>query len=220
MQCWKLLTRKRKMFKGNKIYIVDKNGKRRRIFGFIKGLNIRFKGKNSVVEIHEPIARFSKCKIRVSNNSFVSIGGSTDIIKKLHINGASNQNFIIGKDFFTWGCDIATANEKGLSIKIGDNCMFSRDILIRASDGHSVIDKDTKEVLNFGKNITIGNDVWIAGNVAILKGVNIGDGSIIGHGSIVTKDCESFCAYAGNPAKLIKRNVTWKRESPENYISS
>lgn len=202
------------MFRGNKIYIVDKNGKRRRIFGFIKGLNIRFKGKNSIVEIHEPIARFSRCKIRVVDNCFVSIGGTKDTVKKLYIHGDSEQQFIIGKGFFTWGCDITTANEKGLSIKIGDNCMFSKDIIVRASDGHSIIDKDTKEVLNYGKSITIGNDVWIAGNVAVMKGVNIGDGCIIGHGSIVTKDCESYCAYAGNTARLIKRNVTWKRESP------
>lgn len=202
------------MFNGNKIYKIDKYGNRKPFWGIIPGLSIRFKGKNSIIELHEPLPKFSKCKFRIKNNSFISIGSSNQKIKKLYISGESNQKYIIGKNFFTYSCELIGASENYLQIHIGDNCMFSKNIIIRASDGHSLIDKNTKEVLNYGKSITIGNNVWIAGNVTILKGVNIGNNSIIAHGSIVTKNCEEYCAYAGSPAKLIKKDVTWLREAP------
>lgn len=204
------------MFNGNKIYIIDKNGKQRFALwgGVIPGLTINFKGKNSTVKLYEPLPKFSKCKLKLKDNSLISIGSSEWKIKKLTILGESNQKFIIGKNFFTYRCELVSSSEDNLTISIGDNCMFARDIKLRASDGHAVIDKDTAETLNYGKDISIGNNVWIAGNVMVLKGVKIGDNSIIGHGSVVTKDCEEFCAYAGNPAKLIKRNVTWEREAP------
>ncbi|KAG9119679.1 putative O-acetyl transferase [Ceratobasidium sp. 392] len=55
------------------------------------------------------------------------------------------------------------------------------------------------------KPIVIGKDCWIAGSVIICPGVTIGDGSTVGAGSVVTRDVESRCFVAGNPARLIKR---------------
>lgn len=40
-------------------------------------------------------------------------------------------------------------------------------------------------------------------NAIITRNVTIGDNVVIGVGSIVTKDCESGCVYAGNPAHKI-----------------
>ena len=202
------------MFNGNKIYKIDKLGNKKLFRGIIPGLTIRFKGKNSIIELHEPLPKFSKCRFRIKDNTLISIGSSNQKIKKLCINGESNQKYIIGKNFFTYGCELTAASENNLTISIGNNCMFAKNIILRASDGHSVIDKKSKNVVNYGKNITIGDNVWIAGNVIVLKGVEIGNNSIIGHGSVVTKNCEEFCAYAGNPAKLIKKEVTWLREAP------
>lgn len=50
----------------------------------------------------------------------------------------------------------------------------------------------------------IGHDVWIGYGATVLGGVKIGDGAIIAAGSVVTKDVESFCIYAGNPARKIR----------------
>ena len=200
-------------FYKNKIFKIDKNGKKHRIFGIIPGLWISFKGTGSVVEIQEPFPRFVRSKIKLKNNSYVYIGHSGRS-SKLQISGESNQKFIIGKHFDTLGCELVASSENNLSIEIGDNCMFAKNIMLRASDGHSIIDNDTKQILNYGKSIIIGNNVWIAANVAILKGVKINDNCVIGHGSIVTHDCDNNSVYAGVPAKLIKSNIFWSGEAP------
>jgi acetyltransferase-like isoleucine patch superfamily enzyme len=53
-------------------------------------------------------------------------------------------------------------------------------------------------------DISIGSDVWIGTKVTVLPGVNIGHGCVIGANSVVTKNCEPYGIYAGNPAKFIR----------------
>ncbi|KKM19986.1 hypothetical protein LCGC14_1650060 [marine sediment metagenome] len=52
--------------------------------------------------------------------------------------------------------------------------------------------------------IYIGNDVWIGEGVTLLSGVTIGDGVVIGARAVISKDCEPYGVYVGNPAKLVK----------------
>ncbi|WP_261628140.1 acyltransferase, partial [Escherichia coli] len=66
---------------------------------------------------------------------------------------------------------------------------------------------------------SISSYVWVGRNVSIMKGVSVGSGSVIGYGSIVTKDVPSMCAAAGNPAKIIKRNIIWARTDKAELIS-
>jgi len=215
------------MFRNNKIYLTDRNGKKRRgfnIFGLglfsfpviTFGLCIKFKGKNSTVELGLPLAKFSKSKITLANNSTVKIDSSWDKVKKLKISMADSQKCSIGKNFFTWGTEIIFSKGKGLEVNINEECMFSKNILIRPSDGHSIFDSKTGETLNHAKSISIGRHTWIAGDVTVFKGANIADDCIIGHGSIVTKPCETpNSIYAGIPAKFIKTGINWKREAPD-----
>lgn len=209
------------MFGNNVVYKIDKNGKKKRIFGIIPGLNIRFIGRNSTVTLCEPMPKFVHCKIKVKDNSNLFIGSSKGFIKNLTIIMESDQNCQIGNEFFTFGTEIVFSEQKDLSLKIGDNCMFAKNIIIRPSDGHAILDKDTKELCNLGQNIVIGNNVWIAGNSAILKGVHIEDYCIIGHGSVMTKKSTvPNSIYAGNPARLIKQNIEWVKETPGQYLMS
>jgi acetyltransferase-like isoleucine patch superfamily enzyme len=102
-----------------------------------------------------------------------------------------------------------TENSK---VIIGEDCMFANDIDIRTGDSHSVIDTQTGERLNFAGDVIISRHVWIAPHTVILKGVAIGENSIIATGAVVTKSCEPGVIMGGNPAKVIKTGVSWKRE--------
>lgn len=53
----------------------------------------------------------------------------------------------------------------------------------------------------------IGNNCFIAIDAIILPGVKIGDQVIVGAGAVVTKDVPSNTVVAGNPAKIIRRNI-------------
>ena len=104
---------------------------------------------------------------------------------------------------------------------IGNDCLFSDNISIWASDSHSIFD-DNGNLVNRGRKIIIGNHVWVGLNVSILKNVIIPDGCIIGMNSTVTsgvnKTIEPNCIIAGNPSRIVKRNINWKFNRPNEYI--
>lgn len=209
------------MLKGNRVYKITKDGKRKLVpFNYIKGLSISFKGKNSVIEIKEPVPKFHHSKIKLGDDSIVKIGadlGCNWKIQKLRIFGkGKKQNVIIGDNFRLNGANIILGFEDNLTLNIGNDCMFSSNILIQLTDRHSMIDSVTKEVINYGKDIHIGNHVWLTGDIDILKGVTIADNCVIGRKSVVSKSCEEAnCFYAGIPAIKRKSNIDWKVQSPK-----
>ena len=95
------------------------------------------------------------------------------------------------------------------SISIGDNCAIAGDVLIQDTDFHPMLDESGEERV-FSKPIIIGNHVWICAKATILKGVTIGDGSVVAAGAVVTKDVPAYSLVGGNPARVIKQNISWK----------
>ncbi|WP_459440998.1 acyltransferase [Winogradskyella sp.] len=61
---------------------------------------------------------------------------------------------------------------------------------------------------NFKANTYIGERCFIGANAIVMAGVRIGDEVIVGSGAIVTKDVPSNCIVAGNPAKIIKSQIS------------
>lgn len=206
------------MFNGNKIYKIDENGKKKRVFK-IRGLKVVFKGKNSEVIVHEPHSKFRYSKIYCGDNCKVEIK-SPIRVRYLKIYALTeNTECKIGCNFSTNGKTEILLQEPNRKVIIGNDCMFATNIIIRVSDVHTIVDKDSREILNYGADINIGNHCWIASNSAVLKGVNIADNSIIGYGSVVTKNCETpNSIYAGVPARLIKTNTDWMREAPHLIV--
>lgn len=205
------------MFNGNKIFKINKSGKKKEVL-FIPGLKVIFTSKNSSVYVHEPFPKFIRSKIRLGEDCIFEIESSEYVIKKLNICADSKRaKCRIGKNFrATNYCEIHLAPEPDKEVLIGDNCMFGRNILIRTTDGHRILDQNTGKTLNYGKNIKIGNNVWLAEEVTILKGVEIADNCVIGLKSIVTKPCtQESSIYAGVPARLIKSKIDWRQECPE-----
>lgn len=57
-------------------------------------------------------------------------------------------------------------------------------------------------------NTFIGKRCFIGANAIILPGIRIGDSVIVGAGSVVTQDIPSGCIVAGNPAKILREQIT------------
>jgi acetyltransferase-like isoleucine patch superfamily enzyme len=105
------------------------------------------------------------------------------------------------------------------SVRIGDYCMFARDVFISDTNEHpidpAIRREQTIATLRDGippdrsaataAPIVIGNDVWVGERAAIMKGVTIGDGAIVAAMSVVTRDVPPRTIVAGNPARAVKR---------------
>lgn len=99
----------------------------------------------------------------------------------------------------------------GNVLEIGDNCMFSSNIVVRGGEyPHLIFDKESGEYLDVSQGIFIGNHVWVGEGAYIGKSVTLPDDCIVGTRSVVTKRFdEPHCVIAGNPARVVKRGVQW-----------
>lgn len=152
---------------------------------------IKIRGNNNKIVICENVKIYEFCVILIEGDNCEITIGSRTTIGSAHI----------------------FCGESNTSIKIGDNCMLSREVFMNTSDFHSIIDKITGLRINAPKNIIIEDNVWVGFNARINKGAVIGKHSIIATGSIVSgKNYPSNALLAGIPAKVLKENITWSRE--------
>lgn len=103
------------------------------------------------------------------------------------------------------------------SIKIGKYCIFARDVYISDTNEHPVnpfvrreqtlkgVEPDRYKSMT--RPINIGDDVWVGERACIMKGVNIGNGVVVAANAVVTKDVPDYCVVAGNPARIVKKNI-------------
>ncbi len=205
--------------RGNKIIVHKKDGRTKEV-AFLNGLEVRFKGKNSTVEIWEPYNFVKKIgpnrsKICIyGDNNYISIKNNKRSIHSLRISGIKdNNNVQIGKDFFSTGnLHIEFGGCSNIDLKIGDECMFGQGVSLMLYDCHKILDVTTGKQINKPKTgISIGNRVWLARNVRVLKDVSIADDTVVATGSVVTKSfSENNVILAGVPAKVVKNNISWK----------
>ena len=111
------------------------------------------------------------------------------------------------------------------NIKIGEDCMFSRYIIIWSSDGHSIFSTEELSRKNqffpdeSKQEILICDHCWIGFRSAILYNTKIGQSSINGAQSLVKGIFPNNCVITGNPAKVVRKNVTWHRDPYETEIN-
>ena len=88
-------------------------------------------------------------------------------------------------------------------VEIGRHCLLAWDVQVLDSDSHRV------DGLPHTAPVVIGDRVWIGCRATVLKGVTIGDGAVVAAGSVVTRDVPARALVAGNPARVVREEVTW-----------
>ena len=96
----------------------------------------------------------------------------------------------------SYGAKLDKTNPKG--VFIGEETYFASGAIIFTHDFSRGLKMNTY----------VGKRCFIGANSIIMPGVKIGDEVIVGSGSIVTKNIPSNCIIAGNPAKIIKTNIS------------
>lgn len=124
------------------------------------------------------------------------------------------SKIVVGKDgIFTFGKQSRITGNSTIichkNISIGDRTWISWDCLIMDTDHHKIITNN--ERINYDESITIGDNVWICAKNTILKGTLISNNSILGSNSKISSKIENEnVLIAGNPAKVVKKNITWQ----------
>lgn len=212
-----------------KDFIDDMRKKKKRLSSnFDKNIT----GKDNKLKI-DSSAIFNNCVIDIDgNNNTVIIDKNCQLNNlKIHIRGNENHlvlNQSVKFNGLLWltgnkgkidiGAGTTTEenvtlqiSEDNLSIQVGEDCMFSSNIHVWTQDWHHIYDLDGN-LINESKSIIIKNHVWIGYDSKILKGVTIGSNNIIGTGTIVTKSYEEEnVVIVGNPARIVKKGIIWKR---------
>lgn len=176
----------------------------------LKGTSIKIKGNNNLLKFGEGcILRGVNISITGNNHKLI-FERDTYFLEggRIRIEDSNNELKVasgscIISAFFSLS-DIQT------SVIIGNDCLISSSVIFRTSDSHSIIQNDKR--INFGKNIIIHDHVWIGYGANILKGVSVGENAIIGTQSVVTKDVPAGTIVCGNPAKIVKSDITWCNE--------
>lgn len=201
----------------------------------IDKIELSIQGINNKITIM-PLSKNTKGKIKIfltGDNNEIFIDENCYIGSQLVITmGRNHKNFgkieksycKIGKYFSCGSTTIVTYNSNA-EIEIGNNCMFAMGITLYHTDSHPILDFATKKIINKVYKLKICNHVWVGANVTILKNSLIGDNSIVGWGSIVTgkfpssKEGDGFI-LAGNPAKIVRRNITWTDDGSNGYVQN
>ena len=203
---------------------------------FLIGNNVSvngyIKGKNNTIDIQESKNKCSiklklvgdNNKIFIKNPQFINeleifIGSHipanhTSLSIEENLSCAENNRIFIYTDFNT--------------LIIGKNCLFSNSITFRLGETpHLIFDNSTGAYLeNRNNQIVLGNSVWVGEGAYFVKNSKIPNGSIVAAKSVVTRLFdEENAVYAGNPAKLAKRNIKWFQnysylEKDSNFLKS
>lgn len=202
----------------NKLVLIDEQGNEKPMTTNIPGMKINVYGDNNTIKIHLPL-KSKNASIDIGNdNAYIELGPSfRNFTITIAAKAGDSQRCIIGKDTSIVNASI-TLNEKSACF-IGEDCMLSGMIKIWPTDGHSILDAETGEVLNRADTpLIIGNHVWIGEGARITKKAHIYDNSVVAGGAVACKDYkESGVVIAGNPGKIVKRGITWSRMNPWGF---
>lgn len=188
---------------------VKKKGNKVKVgIAFLKKTKIRICGKNNVVIIDDG-CRLTNCRIMIYGNDNVVKLSDFVTAYQAEFYIEDNKNEIICNRHTLFAGKIHLACTEGSKILVGEDCLFSSDVVVRTGDSHSILDAEGKRI-NPAKEVVFNNHVWVGYRALICKGASIPENSIVGTGAVVTKKFETpgIC-LAGNPAKIVKENINW-----------
>lgn len=188
--------------RGNKIISKGHSG---------SGISVTFTGSNNTIYVPQN-ARIGKLIANFDgDNGHLELGNNTNV-------GPMKAIIRIGEDSRVYFSDNVSTTEQcvisaveGSMISFGNDVMIASNNEFRADDGHPIFDINSGLRVNPAKDIVIGDHVWFARGACALGGAKVGEGSVIGFGSLVTGDIPNNVEAAGQPAKVVRKNIAWER---------
>jgi acetyltransferase-like isoleucine patch superfamily enzyme len=145
------------------------------------------------------------CSLYLSRNARLSVRGAVEIVRGTRILISDGAHLEIGPESYLNYDSVLSCFDH---ITIGSQCAISWNTNILDANAHELIVDGLPRPRS--SPIAIGDNVWIGTGATILSGVTIGDGSVVAAGSVVTSDVPAMALVAGNPARIIRENVSWR----------
>ena len=155
-------------------------------------------------------------KVYLKDPHRISLGDNNSFGDNLYLTAWSKFSRNLNPALITIGshCDFGAFNHITATneIIIGNNCLTGKWVTISDNNHGATSLEDLqlpplrRKVVSKGP-VIIGNNVWIGDKATILGGVIIGDGAVVAANSVVTKDVPAYSVVAGNPARVIKKNI-------------
>lgn len=208
-----------------KLYELCKKSQTNFIIVVIRFIYYKLVYKKTIIA-HEKVNIDGVKNIETKNKLYVGVRENSLLHKSdvtnLHVEGKMifHDNYSIGRGCrITVGKDAVVELQRGsvnintkfvinTGLKMGKDTIISWNCQLLDDDLHHLEYEGKKEK---DPTIVIGDHVWIGCNVTILKGVHIANNCVIAANSMVSSSFhEENCLIAGNPAKVIKRDIGWK----------
>jgi acetyltransferase-like isoleucine patch superfamily enzyme len=140
--------------------------------------------------------------VRLSPSGTVVVGPGVLLAHgvRLHLRDAGARLEIGDGTFLNYRTEVI-AHER---VTIGRGCLFAWDVQVMDSDSHRV------DGAPHTAPVTIGDRVWVGCRATVLKGVTVGEGAVVAAGSVVTGDVPPRALVGGNPARVLREDVTWE----------
>lgn len=205
---------------GNKIIIDDKIIFQNTYLDKIKLGNIIINGNNNTLKLKN-IDNICMDSYLICNGNNTTLEIDSPKLLKLKLNYycdiQGERKVIIKENCIINGLEVHM--DEGRYLEIGKNCLMSYNICFWLTDGHTIIFEDSTINDHYDNRFIIGDHTWIGYGVTILPNSSgLPKNCVVGANSVVCKRFDkNNILVAGNPAKIIKRNIKWDIENPHIY---
>lgn len=144
------------------------------------------------------------CSLHMRRDSRLTIHGNASIFRGTRIVIDEGAHLEIGRDSYINYDSTVTCFDH---ITIGSNCAISWGTNIFDGNAHELIVAGVPRPRT--RPTHIGDNVWI-GTGATVLGATVGSGAVVGAGSVVTADIPGNALATGNPARVVRENISWR----------
>lgn len=156
---------------------------------------------------------YERCISSKDEQTVIDVAGYLEFCGFANI-GKGTKIVVLPKGRLSIGNSFAITGHSSFRIyryaKIGDNCLFSWDILLMDYDGHQIFDSNGNRI-NDHRPLIVGNNVWIGCRTSIWDGAEIPNGSVIGNNSCIRKKLLPSNSIFASNGILIRSDITWNR---------
>jgi acetyltransferase-like isoleucine patch superfamily enzyme len=145
------------------------------------------------------------CSVRFLRNARLTVHGDVEIFHGTSVLISDNAHLEIGHKTYINSNSAVTCFDH---ITIGSDCAISWNTNMLDGNAHELVVDGVPRPRT--QPVVIGDKVWIGTGTIILSGVRIGSSAVVAAGSVVTADVPDGVVAGGNPARVVKDNVTWE----------